>query len=463
MQMKHYDLFVIGGGSGGVAAARASASLGANVAIAEGDKFGGTCVNRGCMPKKFYMYASMCAQEFETAKSYGWDVGAPTFDWNTLKTNTFNEIKRLNGIYDTMLGKANVDIYSGFASFVDSNTVEVKGEKITADKFIIAVGGKPYVPEMEGAEHAITSDEIFHLDELPKKMIVVGGGYIAIEFAGIFNALGVDVTLMVRGNQILKGFDEDVRYHVRTELEKKGIVIKAATKPLSIRKSDDGGLVVHCNHEGNWPVDQIMMATGRVPMLDKLGLNNTDVKLDERGQIMVDAWQQTSTPHIYAVGDTTNLHHNLTPVAINEGRAFADTHFGGKKRNIDDFIVPTAVFCQPQIGTVGLTEVEACEQYDDVNIFMTSFGSTKYRLSDSIDEKLMMKLLVDVKTDKVVGAHMVGPDAGEIIQMLGVALRAGATKHEFDRTVGVHPTISEEFVTMREVTRKGCLKNDSDT
>ena len=455
--MKNYDLFVIGGGSGGVAAARASATLGAKVGIAEGDKFGGTCVNRGCMPKKFYMYSSMCAQEFETAKSYGWDVGTPTFDWGALKAATFKEIKRLNGVYDTMLGKADVEIHSGFASFIDERTVEVNGERITADKIIIAVGGKPFVPAIDGHELAITSDEAFHIEALPEKMIVVGGGYIAIEFAGIFNALGVDVTLMVRGEQILKGFDADVQTHVYAELEKKGITIKTGTSPVAISKNDDGGLVVDCNHGNSLQVGQIMMATGRVPLLDALDLDNTNVQLDERGQIKVDAWQQTSVAHIYAVGDATNLHHNLTPVAINEGRAFADTHFGNKKRNIDDFIVPTAVFCQPQIGTVGLSEAEACEKYDDVNIFMTSFSPTKFRLSDSIDEKLLMKLIVDAKSDKVVGAHMVGPEAGEIIQMMGVALRAGATKHEFDRTVGVHPTISEEFVTMRDVTRKGCL------
>ena len=452
----HYDLFVIGGGSGGVAAARSSAVLGAKVGIAEGDKFGGTCVNRGCMPKKFYMYASMFSDEFEAARSYGWEVGEPVFNWQKLKDNTFAEIKRLNGIYDTMLGNADVKIHNGFAKFVDNNTVMVGDEKITADKFIIAVGGKPFVPDMEGAEHAITSDEVFHLESLPKSMVIVGGGYIAIEFAGIFNALGVDVTLMVRRNQILKGFDCDVRRHARAEIEKKGIKIASSTNPLAIRKNDDGSLTLTCSHEHDWNVDQVMLATGRVPLLEHLALDNTDVKLDDRGQIEVDEWQQTSVESIYAVGDTTNIHHNLTPVAINEGRAFADTHFGNKKRNIDDFIVPTAVFCQPQIGTVGLTEAEACEKYGDVNIFMTSFGPTKYRLSKTIDEKILMKLIVDAKSDKVVGAHMIGPDAGEIIQILGVALRSNATKHEFDRTVGVHPTISEEFVTMREITRKGC-------
>ncbi len=454
--MTHYDLFVIGGGSGGVAAARSSAALGAKVGIAEGDKFGGTCVNRGCMPKKWYMYASMCADEFTTSRSFGWEFEKPKFNWEALKENTFKEIKRLNGIYDTMLGKAGVDIHTGFARFIDNHTVAIGDTHITADKFIIAVGGKPFVPDIEGKEHAITSDEAFHLDALPEKIIVVGGGYIAIEFASIFHSLGVETTLMVRRNRVLNGFDRDVREHVRAELEKKGITIVSTTNPVAVSKNADSSLTLKCDHNKDWPVDQVMFATGRVPMFDELGIENTKVKLDERGQIDVDEWQQTSVENIYAVGDATNKHHNLTPVAINEGRAFADTHFGNKKRNISDFIVPTAVFCQPQIGTVGLTEEEACAQYSDIDIYMTSFGPTKYRLSDDMNEKILMKLIVDVSSDKVVGAHMVGPDAGEIIQMLGVALRAGATKHEFDRTVGVHPTISEEFVTMREITRKGC-------
>lgn len=453
--MTHYDLFVIGGGSGGVAAARSSATLGAKVAIAEGDKFGGTCVNRGCMPKKWYMYASMCADEFEAARSFGWEFEKPKFNWQTLKENTFKEIKRLNGIYDTMLGKAEVETYNGFARFIDNNTIAIGDKKITADKFIIAVGGKPFIPEIEGKEHIISSDEAFHLDALPEKIIIVGGGYIAIEFASIFNSLGVDTTLMVRSN-ILNGFDNDIRDHVREEIEKKGIKVVSKTTPASVKKNDDGSLTLKSDNGNDWNVDQVMFATGRVPMLDKLAIDNTDVKLDDRGQIDVDEWQKTSIDHIYAVGDATNKHHDLTPVAINEGRAFADTHFGNKKRNISDFIVPTAVFCQPQIGTVGLTEEEACKEHGDIDIYMTSFGPTKYKLTTGMDEKILMKLIVDSKTDKVVGAHMVGPDAGEIVQILGVALRAGATKYEFDRTIGVHPTISEEFVTMREVTRKGC-------
>lgn len=454
--VEHYDLFVIGAGSGGVAAARSSANLGAKVGIAEGDKLGGTCVNRGCMPKKFYMYASHYTDEFKSARSYGWEFEQPLFNWNSLKANTFNEIKRLNDIYDNMLKGSGVNIHKDFARFIDGKTIEIDNKKITADKFLIAVGGMPFIPDIKGAEHGITSDEAFHLDSLPKKMVIVGGGYIAIEFAGIFNALGVDTTLMVRRNHILNGFDADVQKHVRGEIEKKGIKVVATTNPLVIDKLDDGSLQLHCNHGKEWNIDQVMFATGRLPMLHKLGLENTNITVDERGQIEVDEWQKTSANHIYAIGDVTNRNHNLTPMAINEGRAFSDTHYGNNKRNVSDFIVPTAVFCQPQIGTVGLTEEEACKKYGDVDVYMTHFAPTKYRLSH-MDEKILMKLIVDKKSDRVLGAHMVGPDAGEIVQSLGIALRACATKHDFDRTVGIHPTISEEFVTMREVTRKGFL------
>jgi glutathione reductase (NADPH) len=450
----HYDLFVIGGGSGGVAAARSSAALGAKVGIAEGDKFGGTCVNRGCMPKKFYMYASTCSEEFESARSYGWSFEKPKFDWQILKERTFKEISRLNGIYDNMLNNSGVKIHNGFAKFIDDKTVLVNGTTITADKFIIAVGGKPFVPNIEGSNLAITSDEAFHLDSLPKSIVIVGGGYIAIEFAGIFNSLGVDTTLMIRKDYILTGFDKDLQNHLRQQIEEKGIKVADKTSPTSITKASDGTLKLGCDNKKEFNIDQIMFATGRTPFLETLDLGNTGVKTDAKGQIEVDEWQQTSVNHIYALGDVTNRNHNLTPVAINEGRSFADTHFGNKKRNVLDFIVPTAIFSQPPVGTVGLGEEEAREKYKNIEIFKTTFGPTKYRLSN-IKEKILMKLIVDKDTDKVVGAHMIGPDAGEIIQSLGVALRAGATKHEFDRTVGVHPTIAEEFVTMREAFVEG--------
>ena len=448
--MAHYDLFVIGGGSGGTPSARLSASYGAKVAIAEGDKFGGTCVNRGCMPKKWYMYASQYGSEFAAAKSYGWEFGNPQLNWQTLKENTFKEVSRLNGLYDTALSRAGVKVYNGFARFLNERTVEVNGEHITADKFMIAVGAKPLKAPIEGAEHAITSNEAFHLKKLPKSILIIGGGYIGVEFAGIFNGFGVDTKLMVRAGDVLRGFDEDVRKHVHRELDKKGIEIITTTNPVRISKQGNNSLTLRCDHNKDWDVEIVMFATGRTPNLDRLGLDNTGVKIDERGKIIVDEWQQTNIPHIYAVGDVTNTHLDLTPVAINEGRAFADTHFGNNKRNLSDFITPTAVFSQPQVGAVGLTEEQARKKYKNIDVYRTSFGPTKYRLSSDIKEELLMKLIVDADSDKIVGTHMVGPEAAELIQLLGVALRAGATKYEFDHTIGVHPTLAEEFVTMRE-------------
>lgn len=448
--MTHYDLFVIGGGSGGVAAARASANYGAKVAIAEGDKFGGTCVNRGCMPKKWYMYGSHFTDLFRAAQSYGYRFDAPRIDWPTLQKNTFAQIARLNGIYDDMLGKAGVTIYPHYARFMDDNTIEVNGETITADKFIIAVGGKPFIPDMPGHEYAITSDDAFHLNELPERIMIIGGGYIGVEFACIFNGLGVDTTLMFRANEMLRGFDGDIRTHLRGELEKKGITLVPTTRPLTIDKADDGSLHVTCDHCKDWYADTVMFATGRVPHLEHLNLDVTGVELTERGKIKVDEWQQTSVPHIYAVGDITNTNLDLTPVAINEGRAFADTHYGNHPRSFSEFVTPTAIFSQPSCGTVGLTEEQARQQYAQIDIYRTTFRPTLYQLSNAMDERIMMKLIVDASSDKVVGAHMVGPDAAEIIQALGVALKAGATKHDFDRTCGVHPSLAEEFVTMRE-------------
>ncbi len=448
--MVHYDLFVIGGGSGGVATARSSATLGAKVGIAEGDKFGGTCVNRGCMPKKWYMYASQYIQEFEVAKSYGWNPKVPKIDWNVLKENTFNEIKRLNGVYDTMLADANVTVHSGFAHFKDAKTVIVGDEEITADKFVLAFGGKPFVPPLEGAEHGITSDEVFHLEELPEKIIIVGGGYIGVEFAGIMNGLGVDTTIMYRADELLRGFDNDIRAHAQQEFEKKGIKTAATTKPIIISKESDGKIHITCNNKKHWVADVVMFATGRTPNLDHANMDVTGVALNEQGKVIVDEWQKTNVDHIYAVGDVTNTNLDLTPVSINEGRAFADTHFGNNKRNFSNFVTPTAVFSQPQIGTVGLTEEQAREKYTHIDIYRTVFGATKNRLSKTVNEEIMLKLIVDTDSDKVVGVHMIGPDAGEVIQVLGVALKAGATKSDFDHTVAVHPTFAEEFVTMRE-------------
>lgn len=446
--MPHYDLLVIGGGSGGVASARASAAYGAKVGIVEASAMGGTCVNMGCMPKKYYMYGAMFAEEFKIAERYGWDVPKPSFQWARLRENTFKEITRLNGIYDRMLENANVTVHKGFARFKDAHTVQVAGDVITADKIMIAVGGVPQKLQISGAEHCITSDEAFHLEALPKSIMILGGGFIAVEFAGIFNALGVNVQVMIRKPHILTGFDEDVRTHLQEELSKKGIVFLTEDSPESIEKQADGSLVLHSKKGESYKADQVMMATGRAPRTADLGLAQAGVATNAKGEIEVDIWQQTSVPHIYAVGDVTNRHENLTPVAINEGRAFADTHFGKEKRNFSDFIVPSAVFSQPQVGIVGLTEAQARAEHGAVDIYRARFRPSKLALTDS-EEKTLMKLVVDGKTDKVLGAHMVGPDAAEIIQTVGVALRAGATKKEFDRTVGVHPSLAEEFVTMR--------------
>lgn len=450
MTTAHYDLFVIGGGSGGVAAARASAAHGAKVAIAEGDKFGGTCVNRGCMPKKWYMYASQFAQCFEAARSYGWSFGEASLNWQTLKTNTFDKIRSLNDTYASMLADAGVTAYRDMARFVDAHTVELGGRRITADRFVIAVGGKPYVPPIEGAEHGITSDDAFHLDKLPERLIIIGGGYIGVEFAGIFNGLGVETTVIYRAKELLRGFDADICAHVAGELQKKGIRLVSVTNPLTLVKRQDGSIRLCCDQGRDWHADTLMFATGRRANLDGLNLEATGVRCDERGKIVVDAWQQTNIAHIFALGDTASLHPDLTPVAINEARAFADTQFGGYKRNFDAFLTPTAVFSQPPIGTVGYSEADARARFPAIDIYRSTFRPTHYALSDTIDEELMMKLVVDRATDKVVGAHMAGPDAPEIIQALAVALRAGATKRDFDRTTAIHPTLAEEFVTMRE-------------
>lgn len=448
--MIHYDLFVIGGGSGGVAAARSSASLGAKVGIAESREFGGTCVNRGCMPKKWYMYASQFKQEYQAAQSLGWELVQPKFNWSTLKTHTFKEVERLNGVYESMLNNAEVEIHQGFATFHDQHTVDIAGQLISADKFLIAAGGKPYIPDIEGKDYCITSDEAFHLEQLPKKLLIIGAGYIGVEFACIFNALGVDTTLMYRADNILRGFDEDIRQNVLKEIQKKGINTVATTEAVKITQGMKGELHMCCNHGKAWEFETMMLATGRKTNLEKSGIESIGILTDEKGRIIVDEWQKTNIEHIYAIGDATNNHHDLTPVAINEGRSFADTHYGDNKHNLSDYIVPTAVFSQPQIGTVGLTEAQARAKYNHIDIYRSRFRPTKFRLSDTLDEILLLKLIVDADSDLVVGAHIVGPEAAEIIQIIGVAIRANATKADFDRTVGVHPTLAEEFVTMRE-------------
>lgn len=445
--MPHYDLFVIGGGSGGVACARTSASLGAKVGLAEANRLGGTCVNRGCVPKKLLMYASHAAEEICTAESLGWNCGGLKFDWAELRNGVQAELRRLNGIYEGLLEKFNVHVYQDAAKFVDAKTVQLGEQIITADRFMIATGGSPFVPNIPGREHVIVSDDAFLLDTLPNKLAIVGGGYIAQEFASIFHGLGVEITMVVRCARLLRGFDTDLAEHLRAEQVKKGIMIQCATHVSRIEKTSDGLRVICAECDDN-SFDQVLFATGRRPNSAGLGLENIGLKVNDMGGIQVDERMQTSVENIYAIGDVTNR-LNLTPVAIHEGRMFAANHFGGEDRIMDYSNIPTTIFSQPPLGTVGLTEAKAREKYDHVVVFKTVFRPMKYSLG-RIEEQTLMKLVVDGSTDRVLGVHMVGPEAAEILQGFAVALKAGATKTDFDRTVGIHPSSAEEFVTMRE-------------
>jgi glutathione reductase (NADPH) len=445
--MPHYDLFVIGGGSGGVACARTSAALGAKVGLAESDRLGGTCVNRGCVPKKLLMYASHAAEDLCNAESLGWSCRGASFDWAELRNGVQAELRRLNGIYDGLLEKFNVHVYQNSARFIDSKTVQVGNQKITAERFMIATGGTPFLPDFLGREHAIVSDDAFLLEKLPKKMAIIGGGYIALEFASIFHGLGVEITLVARSARLLRGFDADLAEHLRAEQVKKGIIIKCASSVERIEKSTDG-LRVFCEECDSKTFDQVLFATGRKPNSSGLGLSKIGVSINDTGAIKIDDRMQTSIKDIYAIGDVTNR-INLTPVAINEGRIFAANHFGGEDRRMDYSNIPTTIFSQPPLGTVGLTEAQARGKNDNVVIFKSVFRPMKYSLG-RIDEQTLMKLVVDGTTDRVLGVHMVGPDAGEILQGFAVALKTGATKTDFDRTIGIHPSSAEEFVTMRE-------------
>ncbi len=445
--MPHYDLFVIGGGSGGVACARTSAALGAKVGLAESDRLGGTCVNRGCVPKKLLMYASHAAEDLCNAESLGWSCRGASFDWAELRNGVQAELRRLNGIYDGLLEKFNVHVYQNSARFIDAKTVQVGNQKITADRFMVATGGTPFLPDFLGREHAIVSDDAFLLEKLPKKMAIIGGGYIALEFASIFQGLGVEITLIARSARLLRGFDADLAEHLRAEQVKKGIIIKCASSVERIDKSTDG-LRVFCEECDSKTFDQVLFATGRKPNSSGLGLSKIGVSINDTGAIKVDDRMQTSIKNIYAIGDVTNR-INLTPVAINEGRIFAANHFGGEDRRMDYSNIPTTIFSQPPLGTVGLSEAQAREKNDNVVIFKSVFRPMKYSLG-RVDEQTLMKLVVDGTTDRVLGVHMVGPDAGEILQGFAVALKTGATKTDFDRTIGIHPSSAEEFVTMRE-------------
>ncbi len=443
-----FDLFVIGAGSGGVRAARFAAGFGAKVAVVESRYLGGTCVNVGCVPKKLLVYGAHFAEDFEQAQGFGWSLGEADFDWATLVANKDKEIHRLNGIYRTLLVNSGVTLLEGHGKLVDPHQVEVNGQRYSARHILIATGGWPQIPDIPGSEHAISSNEAFFLKELPKRILVVGGGYIAVEFAGIFHGLGADTQLLYRGELFLRGFDGSVRRHLQEELTKRGLGLNFNADIERIDKQADGSLKATLKDGRELEADCIFYATGRRPMLDNLGLENTAVKLDKNGFIQVDEQYQTSEPSILALGDVIGR-VQLTPVALAEGMAVARRLFKPEQyRPVDYAMIPTAVFSLPNIGTVGLSEEQAREQGYDVQIFESRFRPMKLTLTEC-QERTLMKLVVDAKTDKVLGCHMVGPEAGEIVQGLAIALKAGATKQHFDETIGVHPTAAEEFVTMR--------------
>lgn len=447
------DLFVIGGGSGGVRAARIAARHGAKVMLAEEYRMGGTCVIRGCVPKKLFVYASRFAHDLEDMAGFGWSVSDARFDWPTLIANKDKEIARLEGIYRSNAQSAGVEIVNSRAVVDGPNAVRVlaTGERITARTILIATGAQPALgPEIPGCDLAITSNEAFHLETLPRRVLVQGGGYIAVEFACMFRALGCDVALVQRSETILRGFDDEVRAHLTTEMERSGIRMLCGRTLTSITRVE-GGKSVLLSDGMEIEVDEVMLAIGRVPNTRDLGLEIAGVEMDAIGAVKVDGQSRTSVPSIYAVGDVTNR-VNLTPIAIREGHAFADTVFGGKPWSVDHSIVATAVFSEPEVGTVGLTEEAAREQGRKLDIYTSAFRPLKATLSGR-QTRTFMKLIVDQDTDKVLGVHVVGPDSGEMIQLAAVALGLGATKADFDRTVAVHPTAAEELVTMREKTR----------
>lgn len=449
-----FDLFTIGAGSGGVAASRRAASYGARVAIAEGRRVAGTCVLRGCVPKKLLVYGVHFAHELEDAAGYGWTVGESTLDWAKLIAAKDKEVDRLHGIYVKMLQDSGVAILDGWAEIIGPNEVRLGERTYRARHILIATGGRPEKPAVPGIEHAITSDEALDLKALPKRIVIVGGGYIAVEFAGIFAAAGVEVTELIRADQILRGFDGDIRAHLAGEMTKQGIRICAGVRVTRIDKLPSGYRLTAEDGE-TFETDLVMYATGRVPNTAKLGLAGVGVHLNKRGAIAVDEWQQTTAPTIYAVGDCTDR-INLTPVAIAEGRAVAETLFNRNPTRMDHHNVPSAVFSQPPVGSVGLSE-EAARQVATVDVYRAVFRPMKFILPGR-DEKTMMKLVVDRETGRVLGVHMVGADAPEIVQGLAIAVKAGLTKAQWDRTVAIHPTAAEEFVLMREPVRPAAAR-----
>ena len=442
-----YDLFVIGAGSGGVRAARISAGFGARVAVAEDRYMGGTCVNVGCVPKKLYVYASEFSHAFEDARGFGWDSEVPGFNWATLRDNKKDEISRLNGIYRNMLDGVKVDTIDGRARIVDAHTVEVNGQHYSTEKILIATGGWPFIPDFPGSDLALNSNQIFDLENFPKRLAIIGGGYIAVEFAGIFNGLGSQVTQLYRGPLFMRGFDEDIRAHAAMEIKKSGVDLRFEARVDSISEAADG-LLLKMDDGTSITADAVLYATGRKPHLDGLGLENVAIDLTPDGTIAVDDHFRTTEPSIFALGDVIGG-MELTPVALAEGMAFARREFNKLDPEVEYDFIPTAVFCQPNIGTVGFTEAEARAKFGQISLFKSTFKPMKHTISGR-DEKTFMKLIVDKASDRVVGVHMMGPDAGEIIQGIAIALKAGATKAMFDNTIGIHPTAAEEFVTMRE-------------
>ncbi|MGX5649154.1 glutathione-disulfide reductase [Hydrogenophaga borbori] len=467
MSAYDFDLFVIGGGSGGVRAARMAAQRGQRVALAEvlgTDGLGGTCVNVGCIPKKLYSYAAHYHEAFEEAAGFGWRVGEAHFDWATLKANRAKEIARLNGVYANLLSGSGVTRLDGFARLAGDHEIELATlhadgspghQRFSAAHILIATGGTPHVPHFSGREHVITSNEVFDLDPFPRRLLIVGGGYIACEFASIFNGLGARVTQLYRGEQVLRGFDDEIRHFAAAEMAKAGVDLRLNAGVVDIRKTPDG-LVVRCEDGNTFTVDAALYATGRVPNTQGLGLDTAGVAHGAKGEVLVNGRYQTNVPHIRAIGDVTDR-VQLTPVALGEAMVVVDDICGpapGKAaREMSYDFVPTAVFTHPSIGTVGLTEAQARERFGDVTVFRSEFKALKHTLSGRT-ERTLMKLVVDTQSDRVVGLHMVGAEAGEIVQGFAVALKAGATKAVFDSTIGIHPTAAEEFVTMREPVRR---------
>jgi len=448
MSERDFDLFVIGAGSGGVRASRFSAGFGARVAVAEERELGGTCVNVGCIPKKLMVYASHYAEDFHDARAgYGWDVSPQGFDWPSLIEKKDREISRLNDIYRGLLDGAGVKRMEGHAQVVDPHTVEVEGTRYSADNILVATGSWPFLPDIPGIEHAVSSNEFFHLEKQPRRVLIVGGGYIAVEFACILHGLGSEVVQLYRGPVFLRGFDDDVREHLAGEMRKRDIDLRFNVNVTSIEKLDSG-LRASLTDGGSTEADLILFATGRVPLTAGLGLEEQGVQLDSNGAVVVDEFSRSSIPSIWAIGDVTDR-INLTPVALHEGGCLANTLFNDRPMRPDHRDVPAAVFSQPPVATVGLTESEARGEYGEIDVYLSRFRPLKHTLTGG-DEQTLMKLIVDRASDRVVGLHMVGAEAGEIVQGFAVAIKCGATKANFDATIGIHPTAAEEFVTMRE-------------